>query len=160
MESHSADMSLYQEALIVLGAASVVIPLFHRLRISPVLGFMLVGIVVGPLGFGTLTAPPPRLTAVTIVDPHAIQPVADLGVTLLLFMIGLELSFERIWLMRRLVFGLGALQVTISAAVLTWAGILLGLPPTSAVVAGIALTMSSTAVVLQVLSEEKRLHTP
>src|ERR1700686_1827074 len=150
MEPAALDLSLYKAALIVLGAASVVIPLFHRLQISSVLGFMLVGIVVGPFGLGALTVRYPWLTAVTIVDPHAIQPVADLGVTLLLFMIGLELSFERIWLMRRLVFGLGALQVTISASVLTEAGILLGLSPTSAVVVGIALAMSSTAVVLQV----------
>ncbi len=154
------DIAFYKESLIVLGAAGVVIPLFHRLQISSVVGFMLVGIVVGPFGLGALAARYPWLAAVTIDDPHAIQPVADLGVTLLLFMIGLELSFERLWLMRRLVFGLGALQVTVSACVLTGAGILLGLSPTSAVIAGIALTMSSTAVVLQVLSEEKRLHTP
>ena len=154
-----ADMSVYKVALIVLGAAGIVIPLFHRLQISSVLGFMLVGVAVGPNGFGVLTTRYPWLTAVTIDSPHAIQPIADLGVTLLLFMIGLELSFERIWLMRRLVFGLGALQVTISAAMLTGAGIVLGLRTTGAAVAGIALAMSSTAVVLQVLSEEKRLHT-
>src|SRR5947209_2256387 len=159
METIPLDSSFYKQALIVLGAAGVVIPLFHRLQVSSVLGFMLVGIVVGPFGVGALTGRYPWLTAVTIDDPHAIQPVADLGVTLLLFMIGLELSFERLWLMRRLVFGLGALQVALSACVLTGAGMLLGLRPTSAAVAGIALAMSSTAVVLQVLSEEKRLHT-
>jgi len=108
------DMSLYKVALIVLGAAGVVIPLFHRLQVSSVLGFMLVGMAVGPFGFGALTGHYAWLAAVTIDTPHAIQPVADLGVTLLLFMIGLELSFERLWLMRRLVFGLGALQVMVS----------------------------------------------
>jgi len=152
--------SLHKAALIVLGAAAVIIPLFHRLRVSSVLGFMLVGMAVGPFGFGALTEHYSWLTAVTIDTPHAIQPVADLGVTLLLFMIGLELSFERLWLMRRLVFGLGALQVTVSASVLTGTGVLLGLSATSAIVVGISLAMSSTAVVLQVLSEEKRLHTP
>jgi monovalent cation:H+ antiporter-2, CPA2 family len=154
------DMSLYKVALIVLGAAGVVIPLFHRLRISPVLGFILVGVAVGPFGFGALTSHYAWLTVVTIGAPQAIQPVADLGVTLLLFMIGLELSFERLWLMRRLVFGLGSLQVAVSASVLTGAGALSGLSATSAIVVGIAMTMSSTAVVLQVLSEERRLHTP
>ena len=154
------DMSLYKVALIVLGAAGVVIPLFHRLRISPVLGFILVGVAVGPFGFGALTSHYAWLTVVTIGAPRAIQPVADLGVTLLLFMIGLELSFERLWLMRRLVFGLGSLQVAVSASVLTGAAALSGLSATSAIVVGIALTMSSTAVVLQVLSEERRLHTP
>ncbi|HEY4041579.1 MAG TPA: cation:proton antiporter, partial [Rhodopila sp.] len=154
------DMSVYKVALIVLGAAGVVIPLFHRLQVSSVLGFMLVGMIVGPSGFGAVTLRYPWLAAVTIDTPHAIQPIADLGVTMLLFMIGLELSFERLWLMRRLVFGLGALQVTISAAALIGAGVLIGLRPTGATVVGIALAMSSTAVVLQVLSEEKRLHTP
>jgi len=154
------DISLYKVSLIVLGAAGVVIPLFHRLQVSSVLGFMLVGMAVGPFGFGALAEHYSWLTAVTIDTPHAIQPIADLGVTLLLFMIGLELSFERLWLMRRLVFGLGALQVTVSASVLTGTGVLLGLSATSAIVVGIALAMSSTAVVLQVLSEEKRLHTP
>ena len=155
-----ADMSLYKVALIVLGAAGVVIPIFHRLHVSSVLGFILVGVAVGPFGFGAFTAHYTWLAAVTIDAPRAIQPVADLGVTLLLFMIGLELSFERLWLMRRLVFGLGALQVTLSAVVLTGAGALLGLSATGAIVVGIALAMSSTTVVLQVLSEEKRLHTP
>jgi CPA2 family monovalent cation:H+ antiporter-2 len=154
------DMSLYKVALIVLGAAGVVIPLFHRLRISSVLGFILVGVAVGPFGFGALTAHYPWLKAVTIDAPRAIQPVADLGVTLLMFMIGLELSFERLWLMRRLVFGLGTLQFMVSASVLAGTGALLGLSATSAIVVGIALAMSSTTVVLQVLSEEKRLHTP
>src|ERR1700722_15767816 len=111
MEAAPLDTALYKEALIVLGAAGVVIPLFHRLQVSSVLGFMLVGIVVGPFGFGPPTGRYPWLTAVTIDDPHAIQPVADLGVTLLLFMIGLELSFDRLLLVWRLVFGSGALQV-------------------------------------------------
>jgi CPA2 family monovalent cation:H+ antiporter-2 len=79
---------------------------------------------------------------------------------LLLFMIGLELSLERLWLMRRLVFGLGALQVAACAGALTGAGVLLGESPTRAVVIGLALAMSSTAIVLQVLAEEKRLGTP
>src|ERR1700722_10480104 len=82
------DMSLYKVALIVLGAAGVVIPIFHRLQISSVLGFRLGGMAVGPFGFGALTTHFAWLAAVTIDAPQAIQPVADLGVTLLLFMIG------------------------------------------------------------------------
>src|ERR1700735_3356 len=131
MEAHPLDMSLYKDALVVLGAAGVVIPLFHRLRVSPVLGFMLVGIVVGPFDIASVA---PRLTwlsAITIGDPRSIEPIAGLGVVLLLFMIGLELSFERLWLMRRLVFGLGGLQVAVSASVLTGAGALSGLSATS-----------------------------
>jgi CPA2 family monovalent cation:H+ antiporter-2 len=158
------DFASYKAALIVLAAAGVVIPLFHRLKVSPVLGFMLVGIVVGPFGLGTLAMSypwlGPWLGIVTIGDPGEIHEIANLGVVLLMFMIGLELSVERLWLMRRLVFGLGALQTAACAAALTGVAMLLGAPPIRATVIGLALAMSSTAIVLQVLAEEKRLGTP
>jgi K+:H+ antiporter len=154
------DFTSYKAALIVLAAAGVVIPLFHRLKVSPALGFMLVGIVVGPFGLGALVPAYPWLGTVTIGDPEAIRVIAELGVVLLLFMIGLELSLERLWLMRRLVFGLGALQIAACAAALTGAGILLGQSPVRASVIGLALAMSSTAIALQVLGEERRLGTP
>jgi CPA2 family monovalent cation:H+ antiporter-2 len=159
METAPIDTSFYKQALIVLAAAGVVIPIFHRLRVSPVLGFMLVGIVVGPFGLASLIPHLPWLSAITISTPASIEPIAQLGVVLLLFMIGLELSFERLWVMRRLVFGLGSLQVVLSAAVLAGIAILLGQNQISAGVIGLALAMSSTAVVIQVLSEEKRLNT-
>src|SRR5215470_348834 len=159
METAPLDISFYKQALIVLGAAGVVIPLFHRLHVSPVLGFMLVGIAVGPFGFGSLTTYLPWLAAITISAPASIEPIAHLGVVLLLFMIGLELSFERLWVMRRLVFGLGLLQVVLCAALLAGVTILLGYDRIGAGVIGLALAMSSTAVVIQVLSEEKRLNT-
>jgi CPA2 family monovalent cation:H+ antiporter-2 len=154
------DFTSYKAALIVLAAAGVVIPLFHRLKISPVLGFMLVGLVVGPFGLGAFADRHPWINAVTIAEPESIRAIADLGVVLLLFMIGLELSLERLWLMRRLVFGLGALQVVLSAAALAGAALLLGLKPVPAAAVGLALAMSSTAIVLQVLAEEKRIGTP
>jgi CPA2 family monovalent cation:H+ antiporter-2 len=99
------------------------------------------------------------LSAITISAPESIEPIARLGVVLLLFMIGLELSFERLWVMRRLVFGLGCLQVVLCAGALAGATVLLGYSRMSATVIGLALAMSSTAVVIQVLSEEKRLNT-
>src|SRR5437660_5395962 len=159
MEPATFDLSLYKAALIVLGAAAVVIPLFHRLRVSSVLGFMLVGIVVGPFGLASLATSIPWLSAISISEPETIEPIAHLGVVLLLFMIGLELSFERLKVMRRLVFGLGSLQVALCAALLAGAALLLGHSGISAAVIGLALAMSSTAVVIQVLSEEKRLNT-
>jgi monovalent cation:H+ antiporter-2, CPA2 family len=159
METAPLDISSYKQALIVLGAAGIVIPLFHRLHVSSVIGFMLVGVIVGPFGLASLTPHLPWLSAITISAPASIEPIAHLGVVLLLFMIGLELSFERLWVMRRLVFGLGCLQVVLCAAVLAGAAILLGHSRVSAGVIGLALAMSSTAVVIQVLSEEKRLNT-
>jgi CPA2 family monovalent cation:H+ antiporter-2 len=147
-------------ALIVLATAGIVVPLFNRLRVSPVLGFMLVGAAVGPFGLGRLAAGRMWLDAVTIADPGSIEPVARLGVVLLLFMIGLELSFERLWSMRRLVFGLGPLQVLASTGLLAAAARLAGLPNDAALVLGLAGAMSSTAVVIQVLADEKRLTAP
>src|SRR5438270_4804182 len=159
MEPATFDLSLYKAALIVLGAAAVVIPLFHRLRVSSVLGFMLVGIIVGPFGLASLAPSLSWLSAISISDPETIDPIAHLGVVLLLFMIGLELSFERLVVMRRLVFGLGTLQVVLCGGTLAGAAMLLGYGRISAVIVGLALAMSSTAVVIQVLSEEKRLNT-
>jgi monovalent cation:H+ antiporter-2, CPA2 family len=160
MESHALDTSVYKEALIVLGGAAVVIPLFHRLRLSSVLGFILIGVFVGPFGLAMLVPAAPWLGNVTISDPASIDPIARLGVVLLLFMIGLELSAERLWLMRRLVFGLGFLQVSLCALALAGGTLLMGQSKSSAIVIGLVLTMSSTAVVLQVLAEGKQLHTP
>ena len=100
-----------KEALIVLGAAGLVIPLFHRIRISPVVGFLLVGVIVGPFGLGRFAGRVPLLGLVTMDDPRAIAPVAGFGVVLLLFMIGLELSFARLWVMRRLVLALGGAEI-------------------------------------------------
>jgi CPA2 family monovalent cation:H+ antiporter-2 len=159
METPLLDISVYRQALIVLAAAGVVIPLFHRLRISPTLGFILVGFAVGPSGLAMLSPHLPWLAAVTIGTPEAIAPIARLGVVLLLFMIGLELSFDRLWVMRRLVFGLGSLQLVLCAAILAGGAAMLGYDRTGAIVIGIALAMSSTAVVIQVLAEEKRLNT-
>ena len=146
-----------RDALVVLGAAAVVIPLFHRLSISPVLGFMLVGMVVGPAGLGALAERAPPLAWVSIPDRSRIEPLAELGVVLLLFMIGLELSWERIKTMRRLVFGLGALQLAGCTLAVAGAAMALRAPPMPAVVVALALAMSSTAVVAQVLAEERRM---
>ncbi len=146
-----------RDALVVLGAAAVVIPLFHRIRVSPVLGFMLVGMAVGPAGLGMLAEGMPALRWVTIADRGRIEPLADLGVVLLLFMIGLELSWERIKTMRRLVFGLGSVQLAGSTLAVAGTTMLLGVPPAVAGVVALALAMSSTAVVAQVLAEERRM---
>lgn len=145
-----------REAVVILASAAIVIPLFHRLKLSPVLGFMLVGLLVGPAGLAMLTDRAPWVAWFTITDRESIAPVAELGVVLLLFMIGLELSFERILVMKRLVFGLGGLQVVVSAVAIGVAAALLGAPGHQAAVIGVALAMSSTAVVAQVLAEERR----
>jgi CPA2 family monovalent cation:H+ antiporter-2 len=136
------------DALVILGAAGIVIPTFARFRISPVIGFILVGLLVGPAGLGSMTAEFPFLNYVTITNPEAIKPFAEFGIILLLFSIGLELSFRRLWTMRRLVFGVGAAELIVSAGVIALALHLLGQSWSGAIGLGLALALSSTAIVL------------
>jgi len=136
------------DALVILGAAGVVIPAFARFRISPVIGFILIGLAVGPAGLGALAARFPWLGYVTITNPHAIEPFAEFGIILLLFAIGLELSFKRLWQMRRLVFGVGAAELLISAALIGAGLFWFGTPGSGALALGLGLALSSTALVL------------
>ena len=136
------------DALVILGAAGIVIPAFARFRITPVIGFLLIGLLVGPAGLGSLSASVPWLHYVTISNPEAIEPFAEFGVILLLFSIGLELSFRRLWTMRRLVFGVGAAELLVSAAIIALGLHLMGQSLAGAVGMGLALALSSTALVL------------
>jgi CPA2 family monovalent cation:H+ antiporter-2 len=108
----------YKETLIFLTTAGVVVPLFRRLKISPVLGFLGAGVLLGPYGLGALAERLRWLAPFAFGNVEQIAPVAEFGVVFLLFMIGLELSWQRLAIIGRLVFGLGALQVVGSAAAL------------------------------------------
>lgn len=136
------------DALVILGAAGIVIPAFARIRISPVIGFILIGILVGPSGLGGMSERMPWLNYFTISNAEAIAPFAEFGIILLLFSIGLELSFRRLWGMRRLVFGVGAAQLLGSAVLIGTAIHLFGYPWVPSLALGMALGLSSTAVVL------------
>lgn len=147
-----------REMLLFLGTAGIAVPLFGRLRVSPVLGFLIAGVALGPYGLGALARAVPALEVLSITETRRLDGIAELGVVFLLFMVGLELSFERLSRMRRLVFGFGALQLAGSAALIAVPAALLGLSPAAAIVLGLALALSSTAVTVPVLAERKHLN--
>src|SRR6201996_8602140 len=144
------DNQGFSDALVILGGAGLVIPAFARFKISPVIGFILVGLLVGPSMLGGLVPRYHWLYYVTISDPHAIEPFAEFGIILLLFSTGLELSFRRIWSMRGAVFGTGAAQLIGAGLVLGVALHLTGLGWAGAIGLGLALALSSTALVLPI----------
>jgi len=149
--THSEFTStILSDALVILGAAGLIIPIFARFRITPVIGFILVGVAVGPYGLGKLVFEQPLLGYVTITDPERLEPFAEFGIILLLFTIGLELSFNRLWAMRRLVFGLGALETLVISGLLAAFLAMMGQHWTGALGLGLALALSSTALVLQI----------
>ena len=138
-------MTLLQESIIYLLAAIISVPISKRLGFGSVLGYLAAGIIIGPFGFGF------------IHEPQHILHFAELGVVFLLFVIGLELKPSRLWVMRKMVFGLGTAQVLVSALVLGLLAWLYGLGATTSVVIGLILALSSTAFVLQMLAEKKQL---
>jgi len=140
-------MTFLQESIIYLLAALIAVPISRKLGLGSVLGYLAAGICIGPYGFGF------------IKDAEHILHFAELGVVFLLFVIGLELRPSRLWVLRRMVFGLGSAQVIISAGVIAAIGILFGLAPTTAILVGCILALSSTAFVLQMLAEKKQLTT-
>ena len=152
------DLSVYKETLLFLVTAGVVAPLFFRLRVSPVLGYLLAGVALGPYGLGALARKAPWLSALAI-NVEAIDRIAAFGVVALMFTMGLELSFERLRRMRQLVFGLGLRAGRRHDAhsgrrrLGPWPQ-----PRPRRSTVGAALAMSSTAIVIPMLVESKRLH--
>jgi Kef-type K+ transport system membrane component KefB len=149
----------YKDILIILGAAGIVIPVLLRFGINSILGFLIVGLVLGPYVLGNLIHFIPAFQALSLGDLGNASGLAELGVVFLLFLIGLELSFERLKTMRRLVFGLGGLQVLLSSLGLGSAAYWLGFTMPQSAVIGMALGLSSTAIIIQLLSDQKRLGT-
>jgi len=152
-----SDIYVFKDALIVLGTAAVVAPVVKRLRISPVLGFLVVGAALGPHGLGRLADYSRAIDWLTVTGEKQIAFIADLGIVFLLFFIGLELSMRRLITMRRLVFGLGGLQVVLSAAVISLVALWLGQPAAAALIIGSCLALSSTAIVMELLSGQRRM---
>ena len=155
---HGVSAANYKDLVLFLATAGIVAPIFKRLKINTILGYLLAGVILGPFGLGRFIHVAPWLDYVTVDNPAEIAQLAEFGVVFLLFMIGLELSWERLRLMRKLVFGLGAAQVIGCSLVLAGGAMLLGQPPAAALAIGAALTLSSTAIAVPVLAERRRLH--
>src|SRR5262245_35245130 len=155
MAASFINLSAYSDALVVLGTAGIVVPLVRRFGLSPVLGYLGAGAILGPLGLGTFKEYVPALYWLTVVDAKNVSGFAELGIVFLLFLIGLELSYQRLLTMRRLVFGLGSLQVALSTAVIAGIAALAGNTPAASVIIGACLALSSTAIVVEVLSNQR-----
>ena len=157
--AETINIPAYSDALVVLGTAGVIVPLLRRWGVSPVFAYLGAGVVLGPLGLGLFIETVPLLYWFTVVDAKNVAGIADLGVVFLLFLIGLELSYQRLMSMRRLVFGLGGLQIAISTALIAGLVNAAGQPVSVAIVLGACLSLSSTAIVLELLSSQGRLTT-
>ncbi len=159
MDAHG-HLPFLKETILFLALSGVLMPLLSRLRFNPVLGFLLVGVLLGPYGLASLAGTWPVLSWFTFARPEDVESLAELGVIFLMFMIGLELSVERLWSMRRLVFGLGGLQVVLSASALAGLALWFGNSSEAAVILGVVLAFSSTAIVMQLLIQRRELGTP
>ncbi|HZB62226.1 MAG TPA: monovalent cation:proton antiporter-2 (CPA2) family protein [Microvirga sp.] len=148
MANAASHVSFLPPILTFCGAAAVAVPVFRFMGLSAVLGYLAAGVAIGPSGFGL------------VGDPQTIATVAELGVVLLLFIIGLELKLSHLWSMKRDIFGLGFAQLAVTTLCLGGAALAMGLPPNAAFVTGVAIALSATAIALQMLGERNDLQTP
>jgi CPA2 family monovalent cation:H+ antiporter-2 len=145
--------------LIFLVAAGILVPLLHRF-LGTVLGFLLIGLVLGPFGIGYLDDHYPILRYITLEGPKAAEPLAELGVVFLLFLLGMELSLQRLWQLRRYVLGVGLVQVGVCIVAIGTIIRMSGITPPAGLILGMCFALSSTAIVMQLLVEQHRAATP
>jgi CPA2 family monovalent cation:H+ antiporter-2/glutathione-regulated potassium-efflux system ancillary protein KefC len=141
------DLRLLLNIFVLLVAGCLVVPAAQRFRLGPVLGYLIAGVVIGPFGLSL------------IAQPDKVAEVAEIGVIMMMFLIGMELEPAVLWRMRRAILGLGSAQVTVTALVLMLAGMFLGRSWQGSLAVGMALAMSSTALVMQMLNERNLTHT-
>lgn len=156
---HDGGIPFLREVVIFLAIAAILVPLFQRVRISPVLGFLVAGVIVGPNGLGAFAAQAPWVGYITFTDVDSIAVLAEFGIVFLLFLIGLELSLERLWSMRRLVLGLGSTQVAVTGVIIGGIAWAWGNSTNAAILIGASFALSSTAVVVEELVQRRELTT-
>jgi CPA2 family monovalent cation:H+ antiporter-2 len=157
---HGPSLPFLRETLLFLTLTGLLIPLLQRMRINQVVGFLGIGVVVGPFGAGSLAEDWPLLSWVTIPRRQGVQALADLGVIFLMFLIGLELSLQRVWALRKWVFLTGHAQILLSAGLIGALAYGFGNSLEVALVLGLVLSLSSTAVVMQLMSQDRTLASP
>jgi len=145
--AHYSGTSI-DSVVILLAAAVIAVPIFRKLGLGSVLGYLAAGLAVGPFGLGLFH------------DPQSVIHVAELGVVLFLFIIGLEMQPSRLWSMRGEIFGLGFAQVLCAMGLLTCVGLALGFPVAASFVSGTGFVLTSTAIVMQVLQERNEISLP
>ncbi|QYO75474.1 monovalent cation:proton antiporter-2 (CPA2) family protein [Devosia salina] len=149
--AHAAEAAHHGVDLVpvvaLLAAGAIAVPIFRRIGLGSVLGYLAAGLLLGPSGTGLIS------------DPASVLAAAELGVVLFLFIIGLEMEPSRLWALRKQIFGLGIIQVATCGALLTGIGVLLGFAPVVAFVFGMGFVLTSTAIVMQILGERGEMST-
>lgn len=160
MPEHPAVLPYLRETLLFLALAGILIPLLQRYRVNQILGFLALGVLIGPFGLWLWVGHVPWLSNFTFMRVEGAVALGELGVLFLMFTMGLELSAERLWNLRRWVFGAGTAQVLLSAAAIGGIAALFGNALQTALLLGLVLSLSSTAIVLQLLAERHLLDQP
>ncbi|SDY29557.1 Kef-type potassium/proton antiporter, CPA2 family [Lysobacter sp. yr284] len=148
MAAEAAGGSELVKVVVLLAAGVVAVPIFKRIGLGSVLGYLAAGLAIGPFGLGFFA------------DPQAILHVAELGVVMFLFIIGLEMRPSHLWSLRREIFGLGTAQIALCSAAMTGVGLLAGFPPVVAFIGAMGFVLTSTAIVMQILGERGDLALP
>ena len=156
----TGQVPFLREAILFLALTGILIPLLQRFHISQVLGFLVAGAMFGPFGLSLFAATVPWLSYVTFPHLEGARILADFGVVFLLFLVGLELSAGRLWAMRRWVFGAGTAQVLIGGLCIGTLAAAFGNSWQAAMILGLVLSLSSTAIVVQLLTEHNALTSP
>jgi CPA2 family monovalent cation:H+ antiporter-2 len=157
---HAAPLPFLRETLLFLALAGILIPLLQRFRINQVIAFLAMGTLLGPFGAGSFVRELPLLQWVSFPREQGVHALGELGVIFLMFLIGLEMSLQRVWAMRGWVLGVGSAQVLLSALAIGALAYAFGNRPDVSIVLGLVLSLSSTAVVMQLLSQGRALPTP
>lgn len=160
MTGNEGHLTFFNDILVFLFAAGIIVPLMRLLKIPSVVSFIFAGLALGPHGLGSFTEDHPWLNYLSITDHSNVMPFAELGVLFLLFLLGLEFSFNKLARLKSIVFGAGTLQVALSAFAIGLAASSFGLNPTAATIVGLSLALSSTAIVTHLLNEQKRSSSP